>query len=45
MMEITPTRSIARFQALDDVQREESGVTTIADFVVENGRPGVVRGA
>lgn len=43
MMEVTPTRSTARFQALDDVRLAESGRFTAASFVVEDGRPGVTR--
>lgn len=42
MMEVTPARTITRFQALDDVRRADSGLSTIARFVVEDGRPGVV---
>jgi alkaline phosphatase D len=43
MMELTPVRTVARFQALDDVGREDSGLSTIASFVVEDGRAGAVR--
>lgn len=42
MMEVTHTRTTARFQALDDVRRADSGISTIARFVVEDGRPGIV---
>jgi alkaline phosphatase D len=45
MMEVTPARTTARFQALDDVWREDSGVSTLASFVVEDARPGVLRAA
>lgn len=43
MMEVTPTRTTARFQALDDVHRADSGASTLASFVVEDGRAGVER--
>ena len=43
MMEITPSNMAVRFQALDDVQRADSGLTTLARFVVEDGKPGVKR--
>jgi alkaline phosphatase D len=43
MMEVTPSRTTAHFQGLDDVQRVDSGVSTIARFVVKDGRAGVVR--
>jgi alkaline phosphatase D len=42
MMEVTPVRTTARFQALDDVGREDSGLSTLASFAVENGRAGAV---
>jgi len=44
MMEITPSRAIVRFQALDDVMRADSGLFTVASFAVEDGRPGIVKG-
>jgi alkaline phosphatase D len=40
MMEVTPTRTAAHFQALDDVGRGDSGMSTLASFVVEDGRAG-----
>jgi len=43
MMDVTPARTTARFQALDDVRSAESGIATIARFVVEDGRPGIVQ--
>jgi alkaline phosphatase D len=42
-MELTPAKTMVRFQALDDVKRANSGLTTLAHFVVEDGKPGVVR--
>lgn len=41
VMEIAPERASVLFQALDDAQRADSGVETLARFVVEDGRPGV----
>ncbi|WP_019139581.1 alkaline phosphatase D family protein [Noviherbaspirillum massiliense] len=43
LMDVTPSRSIARFQALEDVYRADSGIETLASFVVEDGRAGIVR--
>ena len=43
MAEMTPANMTVRFQALDDVHRADSGLTTVAQFVVEDGRPGVKR--
>lgn len=43
MVELTATRATVRFQGLDDVHRADSGVSTLARFVVDDGRPGVAR--
>jgi len=43
LMEVTPRRTVALFQALDDVQDAGTGITTLASFAVEDGRAGVVR--
>jgi alkaline phosphatase D len=43
MMEVTPGRTTAHFQGIDDVTRAESGLSTVASFTVEAGRPGAVR--
>jgi alkaline phosphatase D len=43
MMEMTPQRTFANFQALDDVHDADSGISTLARFVVEDGKPGIVR--
>ncbi len=43
MMEVTPNRTTASFQGLDNVMAAESGISTLASFVVEEGRPGAVR--
>lgn len=43
MMEMTPARMKVRFQALNDVHRANTGVSTIASFVVEDGKPDLTR--
>lgn len=43
MMEVTPAATQFRFQALDDVSKADSGLSTIARFVVADGVAGVVR--
>ncbi|QDZ30279.1 alkaline phosphatase [Noviherbaspirillum sp. UKPF54] len=43
MMEVGPERTIAQLMGLDDVHMPDSGVSTLARFTVENGRPGVVQ--
>jgi alkaline phosphatase D len=43
MMEVTPQRTLAHFQALDDVHDVNSDIGTLARFVVEDGKPGIVR--
>lgn len=40
-MEITSKTTTVRFQGLDDVRHAESGISTLAGFTVESGRPGV----
>jgi alkaline phosphatase D len=40
-MELTPQRAGVLFQAVDDAQRADSGIGTLARFSVEDGRPGV----
>ncbi|WP_151639293.1 alkaline phosphatase D family protein [Noviherbaspirillum aerium] len=39
MLDVKPARIVTRFQALDDVRTAESGVATVASFIVEEGRP------
>jgi alkaline phosphatase D len=39
MLEVKPERVSARFQALDDVRFADSGVSTAASFIIEDGRP------
>lgn len=43
LADITPQLWTTRLQALDDPLRPDSGVRTLARFVVERGRPGPVR--
>ncbi len=43
MMEVSAARTAVHFQALDDVQQANSSMATIANFVVEDGRAGVIR--
>jgi alkaline phosphatase D len=41
MLEVTAAQTAVRFEALDDVHRADSGVSTIAHFTVEDGKPGI----
>lgn len=41
--EVTPTRWTTLLRVLDDPLRPDSGIRTLARFVVEDGRPGPVR--
>lgn len=43
MMEVTPARATVRFQGLDDVRRADSGISTIASFILDDRKPGVTR--
>jgi alkaline phosphatase D len=43
LMEVTPAKMLVRFQGLDDVARADSGIATMASFVMEDGRPGLER--
>lgn len=43
MMEMTPERMKVRYRALDDVLRAETGASTIASFIVDDGKPGITR--
>ncbi len=45
MMEVTPEHADVRFQGVDDVQLADSGMATLTQFVVEDGRPGVKTGS
>jgi alkaline phosphatase D len=42
MMEVSPKETRVHFRALDDVRQENSGIATLAGYVVQDGRPGVV---
>ena len=41
-LEITPERCEARLRVIDNEKKRASSVATLAAFVVENGRPGVM---
>ena len=43
LFHITPVRSTVLFQGLDDVRNKASGVRTLAQFAVEDGRAGPAR--
>ncbi|MBZ2208077.1 alkaline phosphatase D family protein [Massilia soli] len=43
LMEVSPAATKAIFVGLDDVRLADSGASTLAQFRVENGRPGAVR--
>jgi alkaline phosphatase D len=45
LMDLTPQASTVLFQALDNVRDAASGISTLAAFTVQNGRPGVAPGA
>lgn len=45
LMEVTPERTTAHFQGLDDVRRADSAVQTLARFEVTAGEAGLVRTA
>lgn len=44
-LELTPERAVARLKALHDVTDPQSPIRTLAEFTVENGRPGPRRQA
>lgn len=43
LVDLTPTRWQTTLRAVDDPLRADSGVSTLARFVVEDGRAGVIR--
>jgi alkaline phosphatase D len=45
VLELAPKRCIARFRTVSDVTDPQATVRTLASFTVEDGRPGVGRGA
>jgi alkaline phosphatase D len=42
MVNVTPERTTVQFQALEDVQRADSAISTVARFAVHDGHAGVV---
>jgi alkaline phosphatase D len=42
-MELTGERCTAELRALDSEKHHDSGISTIAAWIVENGRPGAQR--
>jgi alkaline phosphatase D len=44
VLELTPSRAIARFRTVGDLTDPQTPVRTLASFTVEDGRPGVQRG-
>ncbi|NEX61109.1 alkaline phosphatase D family protein [Noviherbaspirillum galbum] len=44
MMDVTPAGMDVRFQGLDDVHRADTPASTVAQFSVEAGRPGLRKG-
>jgi alkaline phosphatase D len=45
VVDVTPTSWTTRLQVLDDATRPDAHISTLARFVVEDGRPGPVRDA
>jgi alkaline phosphatase D len=43
LAEITPSKTSVRFEALDDVRRADSASSTIARFLVEDGKAGLIK--
>jgi alkaline phosphatase D len=43
LIELTAKEATARVRALDDVRRRDTGVSTLAAFVIADGRPGAQR--
>ena len=44
MVTLTPARWTTALRIVDDPSRRDSGISTLARFVVEDRRPGVQRG-
>jgi alkaline phosphatase D len=42
-VEITPARWVADLRALESVQRRDAPCSTLATFVVEDGKPGPLK--
>jgi hypothetical protein len=45
VLELTPKRAVARFRTISDLTDPQATVRTFASFTVDEGRPGVQRGA
>jgi alkaline phosphatase D len=45
VLELAPTRCVARFRTVGDVTDPQTPVRTLASWTVEDGRPGAQRGA
>lgn len=45
VLELAPKRCIARFRTVADLTDPQTTARTLASFTVEDGRPGIVRGA
>jgi len=45
VLELTSRRAIARFRTVSEVTDPQASVRTLASFTVEEGHPGVQRGA
>jgi alkaline phosphatase D len=43
VLDLTPERCVARLRVLGDVTRPDSGISTLARFAIEAGRPGAER--
>jgi alkaline phosphatase D len=45
VLELSSQRAVARFRTVSDVTDPQASVRTLASFTVEEGHPGVQRGA
>ena len=43
LLEVTPSKTTTLFQGLDDVRDKNSGLATLARFVVSDGKPGALQ--
>ncbi len=43
LVELDQQKAIARLRGLDDVTDADSAISTVATFVIEDGRPGLQR--
>ncbi len=44
MLEIAPAAAVAKFRAVDDVTKADTGIADLARFTIENGKPGPQQG-